>query len=575
MNRSPLPNADRPRRDFPGLGRVGAWVAVGAVLLVVAWLMPAYWKAVAPSVIERAGKGTTTVGQLGLELLKIERVGPAGLVAEAAKSLSDPQATNVAAGVASLAARKPELARWGSNERNLDMLLGTTLPQGGGSRPVLELLIPEPVRLKLLEHVKNSRLPGVQAIVWTRELTNTATFVPALQPGGQPYEATILFAALLYEGESFSASLAKEIKTLADTANESQSPAAWEAFCLDLLALGKRMNWGQVTELLRFTTNAKTLHGYARIAQTKPGLFPLAYTAALLTQNPEGVAQYLLKHEKQGGEFLSAALAQGQGGASLLLKSQLPIAPRSKGTLTIAAPLVQTAPKVALALKLAGIAGAILCFYIVWNSLSIVEAVEGISLLSPSLRLRRGGVAILLAVILVAAGEPYLFVRAGADMLQPTLNLPVLSNSPQPPGQTAKTGSKRMNIDLSTILSIALFGALQIVVYAVCLMKIQEIDRQSASAQLKLKLMENEENLFDSGLYLGIAGTATALVLQVLQLIEANLLAAYSSNLFGILCVAIVKIRHVRAYKRKLILRCQVESTPAAEGVATSARALA
>ena len=40
----------------------------------------------------------------------------------------------------------------------------------------------------------------------------------------------------------------------------------------------------------------------------------------------------------------------------------------------------------------------------------------------------------------------------------------------------------------------------------------------------------------------GVGGTATALVLQVLGVIEPNLLAAYSSNLFGITCVAIVKI---------------------------------
>jgi hypothetical protein len=69
--------------------------------------------------------------------------------------------------------------------------------------------------------------------------------------------------------------------------------------------------------------------------------------------------------------------------------------------------------------------------------------------------------------------------------------------------------------------------------------------------------MENEENLFDGGLYVGIGGTATALVLQVLGVIEPNLLAAYSSNLFGITCVAIVKIRHVRPYKRQLILDSQ------------------
>ena len=38
---------------------------------------------------------------------------------------------------------------------------------------------------------------------------------------------------------------------------------------------------------------------------------------------------------------------------------------------------------------------------------------------------------------------------------------------------------------------------------------------------------------------------------------EPNLLAAYSSNLFGITCVALVKIRHVRPFKRQLILEGQ------------------
>jgi hypothetical protein len=73
--------------------------------------------------------------------------------------------------------------------------------------------------------------------------------------------------------------------------------------------------------------------------------------------------------------------------------------------------------------------------------------------------------------------------------------------------------------------------------------------------------MENEENLFDSGLYVGIGGTAAALVLQVLKIIDPDLLAAYSSNLFGITCVALVKIRHVRPYKRQLILEGQVEAS--------------
>ena len=74
--------------------------------------------------------------------------------------------------------------------------------------------------------------------------------------------------------------------------------------------------------------------------------------------------------------------------------------------------------------------------------------------------------------------------------------------------------------------------------------------------------MENEENLFDSGLYVGMIGTAAALVLQVVGVIQPNLLAAYSSNLFGIICVALVKIRHVRAFKRALIMEAQAAAVP-------------
>ncbi len=116
-------------------------------------------------------------------------------------------------------------------------------------------------------------------------------------------------------------------------------------------------------------------------------------------------------------------------------------------------------------------------------------------------------------------------------------------------------------MDTSTLISIGLFAVLQVVIYLICLRKVREIDEQDIPPLLKLRLMENEENLFDSGLYVGMIGTAAALVLQVLGLIQPNLLAAYSSNLFGIVCVALVKIRHIRTYKRSLIL--QVQTAPA------------
>jgi hypothetical protein len=172
--------------------------------------------------------------------------------------------------------------------------------------------------------------------------------------------------------------------------------------------------------------------------------------------------------------------------------------------------------------------------------------------------LQSGVIALLLAGLLVLVTEPFLLRAAPASEYQLRAALPVLVTfSELPPTAPVKNAP---TMDTSTLLSIAFFAALQVTMYLICLVKIREIARSSFPSLVKLKLMENEENLFDGGLYVGIGGTATALVLQVLGVIEPNLLAAYSSNLFGITCVALVKIRHVRPYKRSLILESQTGS---------------
>jgi hypothetical protein len=174
----------------------------------------------------------------------------------------------------------------------------------------------------------------------------------------------------------------------------------------------------------------------------------------------------------------------------------------------------------------------------------------------------KGGVlSLLFAVLLIVVSEPFLLKAAPPSEFR--FRLPVLvsvANSPVSPQiQTTTT------MDTSTLISIGIFAALQIAMYFACLLKIRDISQQPLPPLVKLRLMENEENLFDGGLYVGIGGTATALVLQVLGVIEPNLLAAYSSNLFGITCVALVKILHVRGYKRQLILEGKVEAATVRE----------
>ena len=69
--------------------------------------------------------------------------------------------------------------------------------------------------------------------------------------------------------------------------------------------------------------------------------------------------------------------------------------------------------------------------------------------------------------------------------------------------------------------------------------------------------MDNEENLFDLGLYVGLGGTVLSLILVVLNIVDASLMAAYASTLFGIIFVAILKVGFVRPSRRKLILEIQ------------------
>ena len=86
------------------------------------------------------------------------------------------------------------------------------------------------------------------------------------------------------------------------------------------------------------------------------------------------------------------------------------------------------------------------------------------------------------------------------------------------------------------------------------LSKLKEIAKQNLSADLKLKLLENEENLFDFGLYVGLGGTVLSLILVAVGIVEASLMAAYASTLFGILFVAILKVLNLRPYRRHLII---------------------
>src|ERR1035438_1638178 len=111
-----------------------------------------------------------------------------------------------------------------------------------------------------------------------------------------------------------------------------------------------------------------------------------------------------------------------------------------------------------------------------------------------------------------------------------------------------------------SLLTLLLFFVLQALLYTACLVKLAEIRRQKLPSRLKLKLLENEDHLFDAGLYLGFAGTIVSLILVSLGVIQPSLMAAYSSTSFGIIFVSVFKIFHLRPERRKLLLESEAAS---------------
>src|SRR5260370_21387263 len=119
-------------------------------------------------------------------------------------------------------------------------------------------------------------------------------------------------------------------------------------------------------------------------------------------------------------------------------------------------------------------------------------------------------------------------------------------------------------------LTLLLFFVLQALIYTACLVKLAEIRRQRVPSRVKLKLLENEDHLFDAGLYLGFAGTIVSLILVSLGVIQQSLMAAYSSTSFGIIFVVVFKIFHLRPARRKLLLEAQAQN-PSGESYAPAA----
>ena len=112
------------------------------------------------------------------------------------------------------------------------------------------------------------------------------------------------------------------------------------------------------------------------------------------------------------------------------------------------------------------------------------------------------------------------------------------------------------NLTIVTAIISGAFLLVQVVIFMICMSRISQVKNEELKSSLKISLLDNEDNLFDLGLYVGLGGTVLSLILLlVLDVKQDALIGAYTSTLFGILFVAALKIFVVRPYRNHLLVK--------------------
>lgn len=522
-------------------------LGLGLILLWLAAALPAHPRGIAPAVLASAGQGTRQAHELARYYLDSGLPGPAVLLWEGGGTESTPREE---LRFAQLRRDHPAFAITGGRAPYFEQFLQLPGVKAREAATVLEAVIPPRHRQALREYLAGSAHLGVGELLATRDLTGWTRLLPANTPAGGPLEASVLIAALLVQGDY----LPPEFETqLLLTARRALNGSAREVRQLEdallaLLSMARPLTWRQLTEVLAAVDTIPQLVGLAESFDRVGKAAPIAAAILLLEAAPP-VVNYLREYA-DGDEALALAVQHGRGALELLTEAFRPVHQPSAFELLLRrhariaeyepylAPLVVQQPSVSLGLR----------FVLLLASGGLISAV----ILMPlgdrvPLAVRLGG-AFVLGLALLGGLETELLTPAERPTPQLRFDLSAITEGAQP----AKLAAAMF--DPTTWYVLGGFFVVQLVIYVLGLSKLGEIRRREITPEMKLKLLDNEENLFDLGLYLGLGGTVASLILLALNIVQASLITAYASTLFGILFAALLKIAHVRRYRRKLLL---------------------
>jgi hypothetical protein len=538
----------------------GICAVFGAGLFGCGLLVPAHLRAVDVRVIEQAGRNSPALTEKGLALLNANNLGAAQMLSKAARETSLPDSETLAGVAGNMVKEHPDWQVWGGPEP-LPFSANDTGATNLASQPFTEIMIHQVNRERVLQFLRSSPSAPARELLRCRELTNTTIFPPSFSSSGQAFDAALGIGGLLLEEGRLSKGLSLQMATMCATAVHGGSPQPLEYVLMDLMSLGERLNWGQLVAFAGKIGDSETLRILASRARAQEDQLPELFSMVEVSGKPDAVAAYLMKFAETGFGDLRSSLRFGAGGLNELLRCNMPLHTSALPG-QIALDYCWRTPGFALSLKwflyLAG--GFLLAAAMHFARPAVPE-------LEQPLQVRGFHFAreILFALgflfVVLLLSEPFLAQESQKAEMPFRLRLPMVGSAA--PAEAGAQLSLMNAVNPVILLTLALFFVLQGLLYIGCLVKLAEIRRQRVAPRVKLRLLENEEHLFDAGLYLGFAGTIVSLILVSVGVIkQPTLMAAYSSTAFGIIFVCIFKIFHLRPARRRLLLESEI---PAAE----------
>lgn len=526
--------------------------------------MPAHLRSLDAVAVKAAGaEGPSNLDKIS-QSLNAAHTGPAQILAEAT---GQGEAFNEK--IEQLKQSRPTLTLIGGPDPSFAAFI-QVLPkarlQQEAPQPLIPLLLPRNERLTLAERLSGSSNANIAALLRIRELKGMVRLHPASHPAGAPYDAGLLTLAQMIESGHIVPAWADQIGGLANQAaiGEAEAIAAVESLIMATLSLGRQLDFRSLANLAAFNTSLGDWADKATLFRARPDQIPLLFTSLHYQQASRPLFDYLAAHPESGIEDLQLALSHGPGAIDYLLSEALPIHQPTFLSEQILSQVEAYRPDffhqvavrhrpAALWIKLGFFLAAGLAFSLAmgaaWRGSSSTS--RKIGYFTPAILSRDFCLSLVFTLTLWFIFEPDILKSTNEDVDSgPRIEFAAASAL-----ESIKSPVKAMqDLNHVTLLVLALFFILQLVIYCFCLIKLKEISRQNYSPIVKLQLLDNEENLFDFGLYVGLGGTVLALILVAVGIVEASLMAAYASTLFGILFVAMLKVLHLRPYRRKLIL---------------------